>query len=85
MQAYLKQNAAAVVEWGLLNGVLAVFQKLLSSKANEAYAFQLLGTIVMNVSILDPYLSQQFLCYLAFAFFALLPKKLLLQLMFSSP
>lgn len=49
MQAYLKQNAVAVVEWGHLNGVLGIFQKLLSSRANEAYAFQLLGTIVMNV------------------------------------
>lgn len=51
MQAYLKQNAVAVVEWGYLNGVLAIFQKLLASRANEAYAFQLLGTIVMNVRV----------------------------------
>lgn len=49
-QAYMRQNASAVVEWGKLEAVLAVFQKLLSSKANETYAFQLMGTIVMNVS-----------------------------------
>lgn len=46
----MRQNASAVVEWGKLEAVLAVFQKLLSSKANETYAFQLMGTIVMNVS-----------------------------------
>lgn len=50
-QAYLSQNALAIVEWGHLEAVLAVFQKLLSSKANEAYAFHLLGTVVMNVSL----------------------------------
>eukprot|EP00903_Cladosiphon_okamuranus_P009495 g9047.t1 len=49
LQAYLKQNAVAVVEWGHMNGVLGIFQKLLSSRANEAYAFELLGTIVMNL------------------------------------
>lgn len=56
LQAYLKQNAVAVVEWGHLNGVLGIFQKLLSSRANEAYAFQLLGTIVMNVRIIRAFL-----------------------------
>ena len=51
MQAYLSQNSAEVVAWGHLEAVLGIFQKLLSSRANEAYAFQLLGTIVMNVGI----------------------------------
>lgn len=50
-QAYLSKNAVAVVEWGSLAGVLGTFQKLLSTRANEAYAFQLLGTIVVNVSV----------------------------------
>lgn len=50
LQAYLRQSGDAVVAWGQLEGVLGVFQKLLSSSANEAYAFQLLGTVVMNVS-----------------------------------
>eukprot|EP00904_Undaria_pinnatifida_P010098 jgi/Undpi1/6218/HiC_scaffold_20.g08702.m1 len=49
IQAYLSQNSAEVVAWGHLEAVLGIFQKLLSSRANEAYAFQLLGTIVMNV------------------------------------
>lgn len=53
MQAYLSQNAAAVADWGHLEPVLGVFRKLLSSKANEAYAFNLLGTMVMNVSTFE--------------------------------
>ncbi|CAN0158653.1 unnamed protein product, partial [Ectocarpus sp. 8 AP-2014] len=51
LQAYLSKNAVAVVEWGSLAGVLGTFQKLLSTRANEAYAFQLLGTIIVNVSV----------------------------------
>lgn len=50
LQAYLRQNATAVADWGHLEPVLGVFRKLLSSKANEAFAFNLLGTTVMNVS-----------------------------------
>ncbi|CAM9797006.1 unnamed protein product, partial [Sphacelaria rigidula] len=49
LQAYLRQNATAVADWGHLEPVLGVFRKLLSSKANEAFAFNLLGTIVMNL------------------------------------
>ncbi|CAN0047642.1 unnamed protein product [Ascophyllum nodosum] len=62
IQAYLSQNAVAIVEWGRLEAVLAVFQKLLSSKANETFAFQLLGTIVMNLdkSRVDKYLPTIF-------------------------
>lgn len=34
-----------------LMGILGVFQKLISSKANEAYGFQLLGSLVENLGM----------------------------------
>lgn len=65
-QAYLSQNSAEVVTWGHLEAVLGIFQKLLSSRSNEAYAFQLLGTIVMNVSFFCLFLALFFLLLVFF-------------------
>lgn len=49
LTAYLSKGAAEIVQQNLLLGILGVFQKLISSKANEQYAFDLLRAIVMYV------------------------------------
>jgi exportin-2 (importin alpha re-exporter) len=50
VQAYLKKAAPELVEQGRLVAILGVFQKLISSKANETSAFELLSAITMYVS-----------------------------------
>ncbi|CAM9270853.1 unnamed protein product [Discosporangium mesarthrocarpum] len=62
VQAYVDRDAGAIVEWGHLKAVLAVFQKLLSSRANEVHAFSLLSVLVEKVdpSQLEPYLWDVF-------------------------
>ena len=50
--AYLaKAGKKLCIEGTFLMGVLGVFQKLISSKANEAYGFQLLGFLVENLGM----------------------------------
>lgn len=49
MQAYIKRGAPELITAGHLPGILGVFQKLLSSTANEVNAFALLETIVIFV------------------------------------
>ena len=49
LQAYLSKGANELVQQNLLLGVLGVFQKLISSRANEQYAFDLLRYIIMYV------------------------------------
>jgi exportin-2 (importin alpha re-exporter) len=50
IQAYLKKAARELAEQGQLVGILGVFQKLISSKANECSAFELLSAITMYVT-----------------------------------
>jgi exportin-2 (importin alpha re-exporter) len=47
VQAYLKKAARELAEQGHLVGILGVFQKLISSKATESSAFELLSAIMM--------------------------------------
>jgi len=49
VQAYLGKGAAELVAQNHLLGILGVFQKLISSKANEISAFDLLGSLTMYV------------------------------------
>jgi len=49
LQAYLKKGAAQLVQQGFLMGMLGVFQKLISSKANEVDAFLFLGTLIEEI------------------------------------
>ena len=47
VQAYLRKGGAQLIAQGFLRPVLGVFQKLLSSKANEANGFSLLHSIII--------------------------------------
>lgn len=62
LQAYLMKGAGEIVSRGQLNGMLGVFQKLISSKASEISAFDLLGAITQFVApeSLDPLLRNIF-------------------------
>uniref|UniRef100_A0A7R9YDQ3 Importin N-terminal domain-containing protein n=1 Tax=Pinguiococcus pyrenoidosus TaxID=172671 RepID=A0A7R9YDQ3_9STRA len=48
--AYLKKAGGVIAEQGKLEAVLAIAQKLVSSRANESSAFQLLEMLVLHVS-----------------------------------
>ncbi|CAE7853144.1 Cse1, partial [Symbiodinium microadriaticum] len=56
--AYIYQGMGEIVENGLLEGVLGVFQKLLASKATEVYAFKLINAIVRKcpADVMDGYM-----------------------------
>lgn len=62
LQAYVSKGAAHV-ESDKVNGLLGIFQKLLSSKANDQYGFHLLGTIITSLpsEMLSKYIHQIFL------------------------
>lgn len=62
LQAYLQKGAAEIVANNQLNPLLGVFQKLLSSKATEGGAFDLLGAITkfVPISSLEPLMKQIF-------------------------
>ncbi|KAL7519691.1 hypothetical protein ACHAWX_004448 [Stephanocyclus meneghinianus] len=47
--AYLSKGSAEIVQHKLLLGILGVFQKLIASKANESYAFDILRAVVLFV------------------------------------
>ena len=47
VQAYLQKGAAKLIAQGFLVPILGVFQKLVSSKANEANGFSLLHSIIV--------------------------------------
>eukprot|EP00566_Odontella_aurita_P003278 CAMPEP_0113547256 /NCGR_PEP_ID=MMETSP0015_2-20120614/12254_1 /TAXON_ID=2838 /ORGANISM="Odontella" /LENGTH=984 /DNA_ID=CAMNT_0000447789 /DNA_START=9 /DNA_END=2963 /DNA_ORIENTATION=+ /assembly_acc=CAM_ASM_000160 len=51
VRAYLGKGAAEIVGQGHLVGILGVFQKLISSRANETSAFELLGSIVAYIPV----------------------------------
>lgn len=51
IQAYLGKGSAEIVAQGHLLGILGVFQKLVSSRANESSAFDLLGSLIMFVPV----------------------------------
>jgi exportin-2 (importin alpha re-exporter) len=44
--ATLQKDPAYVVSTNTLSGYLGIFQKLIASKANDQYGFELLGSIV---------------------------------------
>ena len=62
LQAYLMKGSPEIVSMGQLNGMLGVFQKLISSKASEISAFDLLAAITQFVpsESLDPLLKSIF-------------------------
>ncbi len=62
LQAYLQKGAAEIVANNQINPLLGVFQKLLSSKATEIGAFELLGAVTYYVPVntLDPLMKQIF-------------------------
>lgn len=49
LQAYLRRGAANVVQTNKLEGILGVWQNLISSKLYDAYGFDLLMTIFLEV------------------------------------
>jgi exportin-2 (importin alpha re-exporter) len=49
VSAYLRQGGAGLVAGPALSGVLGVFQKLLSSKANDALGVGLLETLTASL------------------------------------
>lgn len=49
LQAYLKKGSAEIVALGKLSGILGIFQKLVASRATEASAFDLLGSITQYI------------------------------------
>lgn len=60
LQSILRHGSNTVIETGNLQAFLGVFQKLIASKANEAYGLALLQDIFYNIppSYLEPYLKQ---------------------------
>jgi exportin-2 (importin alpha re-exporter) len=51
LQAYLRRGAANVVQTNKLQGILGVWQNLISSKIYDAYGFDLLMTIFLEVPL----------------------------------
>jgi exportin-2 (importin alpha re-exporter) len=47
--AYFSKGSTEIVQQNLLIGILGVFQKLISSKSSEAYAFDVLRAIILYV------------------------------------
>ena len=62
LQAYFRKAGNELVAAGHLMGILGVFQKLVSSKANEASAFELLNSIICYLpqDALSPHLKTVF-------------------------
>lgn len=62
MRAYLGQAGAELTAAGHLVPILGVFQKLVSSRANEQSGFDLLGALVVYIepAALQPYVKQVF-------------------------
>lgn len=60
MQAYLMKGAHEIVTRGSLNGILGIFQKLVSSKATESSGLELLRAITLFIpaEILKPIMKQ---------------------------
>jgi exportin-2 (importin alpha re-exporter) len=60
--AYIFQGMEEIVQKGLLEGVLGVFQKLLASKATETYAFKLINAMVKKCpcDVMDGYMPMVF-------------------------
>ncbi|PVV00239.1 hypothetical protein BB559_000006 [Furculomyces boomerangus] len=49
LQSYFSASGPQLAETGKLGPILGIFQKLVSTKANDQYAFDLLSSIVLNV------------------------------------
>jgi exportin-2 (importin alpha re-exporter) len=56
--AYMGNSGEEIAKMGHLDAVLGIFQKLISSRANEAYGFDLLSSILLHV---PPAALQQYL------------------------
>src|SRR5579859_5835612 len=54
LQAYLRRGAANVVATDKLGGILGVWQNLISSRLYDAYGFDLLMTIFLEVPMYSP-------------------------------
>jgi exportin-2 (importin alpha re-exporter) len=54
LQAYLRRGATNVVETNKLQGILGVWQNLISSRLYDAYGFDLLMTIFLEVPMSSP-------------------------------
>jgi len=57
LQAYLRRGAKNVVQTNKLQGILGVWQNLISSRIYDAYGFDLLMTIFLEVPMSVPLLS----------------------------
>jgi len=51
--AIIARDSAGIVARNQLEPILGIFQKLISSKANEVHAFELLETIIANVPVAE--------------------------------
>ena len=59
LQAYLSKAGREVTGGGHLPAMLGVFQKLLSSRAQDQHGFQLLGAMLQHLGLdpLKPYMT----------------------------
>ncbi|BFZ62404.1 importin-alpha export receptor [Saitoella coloradoensis] len=66
LQAFLLRGGNVVVENNQLQGILGIFQKLVASKLNDHYGFDLLETVFASVPVaaLQPFVKQIFLLLL---------------------
>ncbi|VDD74313.1 unnamed protein product [Mesocestoides corti] len=64
MQAYLLHNVDAVIATKKAEAMLGVYQRLLTSKSNDVYAFTIISAFLLAFPRvhLQPYLSQIFIC-----------------------
>ncbi|KAM7539932.1 hypothetical protein Aperf_G00000045545 [Anoplocephala perfoliata] len=64
MQAYLLHNVEAVVNTNKAKAMLGVYQRLLNSKTNDVYAFNIISAFLLAFprASLQPFLKQIFIC-----------------------
>jgi len=55
LQAYLRRGSANVVQTNKLQGILGVWQNLISSKLYDSFGFDLLTTIFLEVPMYVPF------------------------------
>ena len=61
LQAITTRAASVIITQGRLEPILGIFQKLISSKLNEAHAFDLLEAIVVNFQVYATFLVQLYM------------------------
>ncbi|KAH9278018.1 Exportin-2 [Echinococcus granulosus] len=64
MQAYLLHNMEAVLATNKMDAILGVYQRLLTSKTNDVYAFTIISAFLLAFprTFLEPFLPQIFIC-----------------------